>query len=322
MKGVILDYESLAPQDLNVDKLYKLPVEWTVYSHTTPEQVPDRIKGTQIVLTNKVPLRKKEILSSSQLKMISVLATGTDIIDLEVAKDSHVVVCNVSQYGTPSVVQHTWSLILALTTKIMPYHKEVLQGEWSESLHFCMSHFPVRELYGKTLGIIGSGTLGRGVGKIGDAFGMNVQYALLPNRPISKQNQDIQKIPFEELLSEADVLSIHCPLTPETRNLISKVELQKMKPHAILVNSSRGGIIHEQDLKDALVNNFIGGAATDVLTQEPPAKEHVLLHSDIPNFIITPHTAWIAKEARQRLVDQTIDNVHAFISGKSIRQVI
>ena len=226
--------------------------------------------------------------------------------------------CNAVGYGTASVVQHVWALLLALTTNLSSYSRTTVDGTWAQSKFFCLLDYPVRELEGKTLGIVGAGDLGTGVAKIAEAFGMKVIFAALPGRNYS---DDLLRQPFNELLPVVDVLSLHCPLTNETQGLIGAEQLSLMKSSAVLINSARGGLIDEPALKRALLAGEIAGAGLDVLSAEPPVDGNPLIDSDIPNLIITPHTAWVAVEARQRLLGQMVDNISAFLEGKTLRQV-
>lgn len=318
MQGVILDFDSVGPADLDLSKLYELPVQWTVYPNCLPSQVAERIASAEIALINKAPILAPQIEIASELKLISIFATGTNIIDLDAARARGIVVSNAIGYGTGSVVQHVWSLILALTTNLDGYRKAAMDGSWEESDFFCVMDFSVRELQGKVIGIVGAGELGSGVAKIAEAFGMRVVFAALPGRSYSPQ---ANRIPFKDLLTKADIVSLHCPLTKDTAGLISTEELGLMKDSAILINTARGALVDEHALKKALQERTIAGAATDVLSVEPPVDGNVLLDESIPNLIITPHVAWIAHESRQRLVDQVAGNVEAFLEGKPRNQV-
>jgi len=318
MKGVILDADSLGPSDVDLGSITGLPIEWTIYDTSQPEEVVDRITDAEVVLTNKAPIGEAELSVAPGLKYIGVLATGTNLIDLNATKARGVVVTNVVGYGTASVVQHTWALILALTTKLPDYNVSALDGRWSESPFFCLLDFPVHELEGKILGIVGYGQLGKKVADIGRAFGMNVEVAALPWRHSNDTDKmdGTDRIPFDKLLAEADVISLHCPLTEETRNLIGRKQLAMMKNSALLVNCARGGIVHEQALVEALEDGVIAGAGVDVLTEEPPKNGNPLLSPEIPNLIVTPHSAWVAKESRQRLIVQVVENIKAFLAGE------
>jgi glycerate dehydrogenase len=319
MQGVILDFDSVGPADLDLSKLYELPVNWTIYSHCLPSEVTQRIADADIVLINKAPILAPQIKAATRLKFISIFATGTNIIDLDAARANKIVVSNAVKYGTGSVVQHVWSLILALTTNLDGYRQAAMDGRWEDSEFFCFMDFSVRELQGKILGIVGAGELGCGVAKIAEAFGMEVIYASLPGRVHSHQPN---RMPLNSLLSKADIVSLHCPLTETTKNLIGEKELGLMPSTSLLINTSRGALIDEPALRQALIEERIAGAALDVLSVEPPVDGNVLLDESIPNLIITPHVAWIAQEARQRLIDQVAGNVEAFLQGKPQNQVI
>jgi glycerate dehydrogenase len=313
MNAVILDCDSLGPHDLNMQALYDLPLNWRVYGATSPEQVVERIADADIVVTNKVPLTALTLSRAPKLKLITLTATGTNVVDLAAAQARDMVVCNAVKYCTGSVVQHTWALILALSTRLNYCQQTASDGTWGKSPFFCLLDYPVQELAGKVLGIIGAGELGRGVAAVAEAFGMRVIYAALPGRDYGADD----RVEFEAFLAMADVVSVHCPLTPNTVDLIDADELTKMKPTAILVNTARGGIVNEMALKDALLANTIAGAAVDVLTTEPPREGNVLLDSAIPNLIVTPHCAWAARESRQRVVEQMAENIRDFLAAKT-----
>ncbi len=318
MKAVLLDCNSLGPDDLDLSALMALPVDWTIYPETSDREVCERIVDADIILTNKVPINALSLSQAPRLKIISVMATGTNAVDLQAAAQHQVVVCNAVKYGTGSVVQHVWALILALTTRLADYQRAAVDGTWQDSSLFCLLNFPVEELQGKVLGIVGAGELGRGVAKVAEAFGLEVIYAALPGR----QYADQQRVDFKALLSRADIVSLHCPLTDETTNLIDEVELALMKPSAVLINTARGGMVNEVALRRALLNGTIAGAGIDVLTNEPPRQGNPLLDETIPNLIVTPHCAWAARQSRQRLVDQTVENVRAFLQGKPLPRAV
>ncbi len=317
-KGVILDADSLGTDDLDLSLITNLPIDWKIYSASAPPQVAGRIAKADFVVTNKAPIGEVELSAAAGLKLIAVAATGVNVIDLDRARDRGVSVCNCTGYGTASVVQHTFALILALTTHLLDYRRDALGGRWSKSPFFCLMDYPVQELAGKTLGIIGYGELGRGVANIGRAFGMTVKVAALPGRTYDNRTaiQGSPRIPLHELLPQTDVLSLHCPLTPETKKLIGASQLLAMRNNAILINTARGGIVDEQALANALCDGHIGGAGIDVLSEEPPRHGNPLLNPDIPNLIVTPHSAWISRESRQRLVNQLADNIQAFLKGE------
>ncbi|MFW1746845.1 2-hydroxyacid dehydrogenase [Acinetobacter guillouiae] len=316
MKAVFLDYESLDKQDLDFSLLSAAFDDLILYPSTTAEQVLARIQDVDVVISNKVIVNAEAMEQCKNLKLILISATGTNNIDLDFARSKGIVVCNCQGYGTSAVAQHTLTLMLALATSLLKYEHAVKQGEWNKSPIFCLLDFPIVELSGKTLGIIGYGELGQAVAKLAEAFGMKILVASLPNRPTHKD-----RTPFAELLAQVDFLSLHCPLTEETRDLIDSQAFDKMKNSAFLINCARGGIVNEQALADALRQGKIAGAATDVLSVEPPTQGNVLLAQDIPNLIITPHSAWGSVDARQRIVNQMLENVEAFKQRKVIRQV-
>lgn len=316
MKAVFLDYESLDKQDLDFSLLSAAFDDLILYPSTTAEQVLARIQDVDVVISNKVIVNAEAMEQCKNLKLILISATGTNNIDLDFARSKGIVVCNCQGYGTSAVAQHTLTLMLALATSLLKYEYAVKQGEWNKSPIFCLLDFPIVELSGKTLGIIGYGELGQAVAKLAEAFGMKILVASLPNRPTHKD-----RTPFAEMLAQVDFLSLHCPLTEETRDLIDSQAFDKMKNSAFLINCARGGIVNEQALADALRQGKIAGAATDVLSVEPPTQGNVLLAQDIPNLIITPHSAWGSVDARQRIVNQMLENVEAFKQRKVIRQV-
>lgn len=313
MKGVFLDLASMG-EGLDQSELNAALDEYVSYETTSPEDVPARIKGFDIVIVNKVVLGKAEIASNPDLKLIAVTATGINNIDLQAARDAGVRVCNVTQYGRPAIVQHTFSLLLALTNRLLDYARDVQEGRWNMSPIFCLMDYPIVELEGKTLGLIGYGDLGQGVAKMAEAFGMNVLLAARPGQSLESVD-GYTRVPLENLLPEVDVLSIHCLLSDETVDLIDDKALSLMKPSAYLLNLARGGIVNEAALADALKDGRLAGAATDVLSVEPPKDGNVLLDREIPNLIVTPHCAWASREARQRLLDKTSTNIHCYRNG-------
>lgn len=316
MKAVFLDYESLDKNDLDFSQLKSAFDELTLYPSTTAEQILERIQNVDVVISNKVVIDANMMEQCHKLKLILISATGTNNVDLNKAKSKGIMVCNCQGYGTSAVAQHTMLLMLALSTSLLKYNQAVQQGEWNKSPIFCLLDFPIIELSGKTLGIIGYGELGQAVVRLAEAFGMNVIIGLLPNRP-----SDQSRVPFTDLLAQVDFLSFHCPLTDETRDLMGDQQFDLMKKSAFLINCARGGIVNEQALADALRQGKIAGAATDVLSVEPPKAGNILLADDIPNLIITPHSAWGSREARQRMVNQLFENTQAFKHGQPIRQV-
>ncbi|WP_122898815.1 2-hydroxyacid dehydrogenase [Acinetobacter sp. B51(2017)] len=316
MQAVFLDYQSLDQNDLDLTGLAQDFSHLELFAATEPEQVLARIQNADVVISNKVKLDAPILKQCPKLKLILISATGTNNIDLAQAKAQGIVVCNCQAYGTAAVAQHTLMLMLNLATSFVQYDRAVRAGKWQQAKQFCLLDFPIVELAGKTLGIVGFGELGQAVAKLAEAFGMQVRVAQLPNRPLQAD-----RVALVELLPQVDFLTLHCPLTDDTRDLISSAELQAMKSSAFLINCARGGIVNEAALKQALVSGEIAGAATDVLTVEPPMHGHLLLDDSIPNLLITPHSAWGSVDARQRIVEQMRENFAAFQAGQPIRQV-
>ena len=315
MKAVFLDYESLDKNDLDFSALREIFTDLELYPSTLDTQVLERVQHADVVITNKVVLDTENLKQCLSLKLILISATGTNNVDLAQAKAQGITVCNCQGYGTSAVAQHTLMLMLTLATSVIQYDHAVKQGEWNKSPIFCLLDFPIVELAGKTLGILGYGELGQAVAKLAEAFGMKIIVGALPNR--STEN----RVALSELLPQVDFLSLHCPLTEETRDLIDSQAFERMKPSAFLINCARGGIVNEQALATALRTGQIAGAATDVLSVEPPKEGNILLTDDIPNLIITPHNAWGSVDARQRIVQQLTENALAFQQGQPIRQV-
>lgn len=315
-KAVFLDHTSLDLGDLDLGVLHECFTDLQLHASTAPDQVAPRLNGAQVAITNKVAIDASTFASCPDLKLVLVTATGTNNVDLESAREHGVTVCNCQGYGTPSVAQHTLLLLLALATRLPDYQKAVQQGLWQKSSQFCLLDFPIVELEGKTLGVLGHGELGSAVARLAEAFGMRVLLGQIPGRP-----ERPDRIALQELLPEVDALTLHCPLNEHTRNMLGAHELSLLKPHAFIVNTARGGLIDEQALADALRNGHLGGAASDVLSVEPPVNGNPLLAGDIPRLIITPHSAWGAQEARQRIVAQVAENAQAFFAGAALRVV-
>ncbi|ROS05260.1 glycerate dehydrogenase [Sinobacterium caligoides] len=314
----MLDAASLRPEQLDLAALYNVEgVDWQVYESTLPGEIDERIAQAHIVLTNKVVIGAEAIARAEQLRLISVMATGTNNIDLAAASKQGIVVCNAQSYSMPSLMQHTWMLILALAGKVVLMQEQVREGAWQQASQFCLLDHSAVELSGKVLGVIGFGDSGRAVAAIAEAFGMKV---LVAQRPGSEHCPD-GRVPLEVLLRESDVVSIHCPLTEHSAGLIASAELALMKAGAFIVNTARGGIIDECALAEALREGEIAGAALDVLSTEPPPANHPLLAADVPNLILTPHSAWGSIESRQRLVDQLCAVVEGFVAGNIVQQV-
>ncbi len=310
--AVLLDRDTIdAGGDIDFSALEAMFAQYRSHPYTLRDAILERIAGAEVLISNKVMLDENALRSVAGLKLVLIAATGTNNVDLKAAKRLGVPVCNVRGYATPAVTQHAMALILALATRLIDYRQAVREGRWQKARQFCLLDYPVRELAGKTLGIVGHGELGRGVARLAEPFGMKVLIAQRPGGPAQAG-----RVPLDELLPQADVLSLHCPLTPETRNLIGARELGLMKRDAILINTARGGIVDEQALADALRAGRLGGAGFDVLTEEPPVRGNVLLDPEIPNLIVTPHSAWASRETRQRLVDELVRNVQAYLDGR------
>ncbi len=313
MRGVFLDLESVSTGDLLLASLESALPDWNFHPATDARQVASRIEGCDVVVSNKVVLDADTILGAGALRFICVAATGTNNIDLKAARQRNVTVSNVVGYATPAVVQHVFGLLLALSTRLIDYDHWIHEGNWQRSEQFCSLAFPIRELSGKVMGIVGYGELGRAVAHVAQAFGMQVLVAQRPGSDAPAAN----RVPLEALLPQVDVLSLHCPLTAETRNLIGARELAMMKADAVLINTARGGIVEEAALADALRRGRLGGAGIDVLSREPPRDGNPLLQEPpLPNLIVTPHTAWASCESRQRMIEEVAANVRAFITGR------
>ncbi|BAP80807.1 glycerate dehydrogenase [Pseudomonas sp. MT-1] len=315
-RAVFLDLSPLDQGDLDLAPLQSAFAELTCHTQTSETQIVDRLEGAEVAIVNKVALSDATLAACPDLKLILVAATGVNNIDLAAAKQRGIAVCNCQAYGTATVAQHTLMLLLALATRLPDYQAAVARGRWQESGQFCLLDFPIIELAGKTLGVLGHGELGGAVGKLAEALGMRVLVGNLPGRPPRPD-----RLELDELLPQIDALTLHCPLTDQTRNLIGARELQLMKPSAFIINTARGGLIDEQALADTLRSGHLGGAATDVLISEPPSNDNPLLAADVPRLIVTPHSAWGSREARQRIVGQLRDNAEAFFAGTPKRQV-
>ena len=315
-RAVFLDYTSLDMGDLDLDPLRRSFGDLQLCADTTPANVIERLQGVSVAISNKALLNAQTLAACPELKLILVAATGTNNVDLEAARALGITVANCQGYGTPSVAQHTLGLLLALATRLVDYNKAVADGQWQQAKQFCLLDFPIVELEGKTLGLFGHGELGSAVAKLAEAFGMRVLIGQIPGRPARAG-----RLALDELLPQVDALTFHCPLTEHTRNFIGARELALLKPGAFVVNTARGGMIDEQALADALRSGHLGGAATDVLSVEPPRDGNPLLAADIPRLIITPHSAWGSREARQRIVGQLAQNAEAFFTGTALRVV-
>ena len=310
MKIVVLDGFTLNPGDLSWDELKSLG-DCDIYDRTPPEEVVKRAADAEIVLTNKAPVTRESILALPRLKYIGVLATGYNIVDTAAARERDIPVTNVPTYGTRSVAQHTFALLLELTQHAGHHAQTVRDGRWTKGSDFCYWDFPLVELDGLTMGIVGYGRIGKAVAELAAAFGMKV---LATSATPKHAPTNIQFTDLATLFRQSDVISLHCPLTPQTKNLLNKERLGLMKPTAFLLNTSRGALIDEQALADALNSGRIAGAAVDVLSIEPPPADNPLLRAK--NCLVTPHIAWATRAARSRLMQIAIANVRAFIAGE------
>jgi glycerate dehydrogenase len=284
------------------------PHSYKEYDVTGPDQIVERLRDATIAIINKVPMRAATLAQLPNLKLIAVAATGTDVVDKAYTKAHGIVVSNIRNYAFNTVPEHVFALAFALRRSIVPYVDDVRAGRWQEADQFCFFDHPIRDMRGSTLGIVGYGALGKSVGKIAEAFGMKIlAYDVFPQPGL---------VDLDTLIKDSDIITLHAPLTPDTKNMIGARELGMMKPHALLINTARGGLVDEAALAEALTAGKIGGAGFDVLTVEPPKQGNILLDLKLPNLIITPHVAWASREAMQILADQLIDNVEAFAAGK------
>ena len=308
MKIVVLDGYTLNPGDLDWKDLEKLG-DVTIYERTPSEKILERANKADIVLTNKTPLTDKEICALPSLQYIGVLATGYNVVDVKAAADRNVIVTNIPTYGTKSVAQMTFALLLEMTQHVQQHSDAVRLGAWSECKDFCFWKHPLIELEGKTMGIIGFGRIGQAVANVAEAYGMKI--LAYDAYQFELQGRNYKWADLDELLSESDVISLHCPLTQDNNGIINKNTLRKMKKSAFLINTSRGPLIVDEDLADALNKEVIAGAGLDVLSVEPPKPDNPLLTAK--NCIITPHISWATKEARTRLMAIAVDNVKNFL---------
>ena len=317
MKAVFLDFATLGP-GLDMSAMQALLPDLTIFDVTNAAQVAERIRDAEFVLINKVRLGGEILKNSPNLKFVGLTATGTDNVDLEVARQCGIAVCNIRAYCTQSVAEHVFGCLLNITHSLGQYNATVRAGEWQTSADFCLMSHPIRELSAMTLGIVGFGSLGKGVADAARAFGMKV---IISARP-GAGTVDKGRVSFDELLQCSDVISLHCPLTDTTVGLFGEAEFEKMKSGAILINTARGGLVDSAALVSALGNGNIAAAALDVLPQEPPVDGDPLLDYDGPNLLITPHIAWASNEARQAAVDQLTACVDAFLAGEKLNRVV
>lgn len=306
---VFLDRETLRPD--TVLRPPRFPHELTSYPRTAPDDVASRIAEADIVITNKVRLTADAIAAAPRLRFVAVAATGYDVVDVAACRARGIAVSNIRGYARTSVPEHVFALIFALRRSLVAYREAVIAGRWQRAGQFCFFDYPIDDLAGSTLGVVGRGELGQAVGRIGEALGMRVQFAARRGEAPADG-----RVPFETLLATSDVISLHCPLTPQTRGLIGPAEFAAMARRPLLINTARGGLVQEDALAAALDAGQIAGLGFDVASAEPPAADHPLMRlASRPNVILTPHVAWASRQAVQALADQLIDNLEAFAAG-------
>ena len=317
MRAVFLDFGTVSSGDLDTGSLERVTPGIVLHVQTDAADVAAHIAGFEAVFANKSVISRAMIEANPQLRLIALTATGVDNVDLATAREANVAVCNLRDYCTPSVVQHVFAMLLALTHRLHDYDALVHSGRWEQAGLFSVFPYPIRELQGRVFGIVGYGALGRAVSRVAESFGMRVEIANRPGGPAVAGRTDL-----DELLPRLDVLSLHCPLTDATRGLIGGARLARMKPDAVLINTARGALVDARALADALRNQRLGGAGIDVLEREPPPADHPLLDPSIPNLIVTPHIAWAARESRQRCLDELALNVESFLAGGRRNRVV
>ena len=304
---VVLDRDTLVNRPFDFD----FPHTLSSYGTTEAHETLTRIRGADIVITNKVVISAQAFAENPQLKLVAVTATGVNNVDVEAAKQNGTAVCNIRAYGNESVAEHAFMMMITLMRNLPAYQRDVAAGLWENSPFFCHLGAPMRDLNGKTLAIFGRGNIGKTLATYAQAFKMNVVFAEHKNAQSVRDGY----VSFDEAIRSADVVSLNCPLTPQTANMIGEAELQQMKPGAILINCGRGGLVDEAALVAALKYGQIDGAGFDVLTQEPPRDGNPLLKARLPNLIVTPHIAWASQEAANRLFDILLDNINRFVVG-------
>jgi len=314
MKIVVLDGYTENPGDLSWQGLEQLG-DVTVYDRTPAELVTQRIGDAEIIYTNKTPITRQVLEASPSVKFVGVLATGYNVVDVQAARELGVTVTNIPTYGTAAVAQYTFALLLEVCHHVGEHNAAVQRGEWQACPDFCFWNYPLIELAGKTLGLIGCGRIGREVAKIAAAFGMKV----IAFNPHNTSYEGIEFVQLEDIFARSDVISLHCPLFEENRGIINRASIQKMKDGVIIINTARGPLIVEQDLREALMAGKVAGAAVDVVSSEPIGADNPLL--GLKNCIITPHIAWAPKESRMRLMDIAVENLASFLKGEPINVV-
>jgi len=328
LRAVFLDFGTVSHGDLDTTRLEQVLPDITLYPTSTDAEVDERIAGCEFILTNKLNISRARMRAVPGLRLVGLTATGTNNVDLGAARELGIAVCNIRDYCTVSVAQHVLGVMLALTHRLREYHQAAVDGTWARSEQFTVPGAPIRELTGKVLGIVGFGTLGKAVAKAAQAaLGMRVLVARRPGTPAERDADTATsagpvRVSLDELLRTADVLSLHCPLTPATTGMIGRDELALMKPDALLINTARGALVDLDALVAALRGGDLGGAAIDVLPQEPPIGGSPLFAPGIPNLIVTPHVAWAALEARQRAVDELALNIGDFLRGGNRGRVV
>lgn len=319
MKAVFLDFGTMGPEDLDPSTLAAVVPNLEVFDSTAPELVAERIDGVEFVFANKVRMTAELISNASDLRFIGLTATGVDNVDLDAAEKHDVAVCNIRSYCTQSVVEHVFAVLLNLTHSILQYDRSARSGAWQKADNFCMLEFPIRELSAMTIGLVGHGNLGSGVARMARQFGMTV---MLARRPGTEAVPGDGRFALTEVLERSDAISLHCPLTDETRGLIGGRELLLMKPGAILINTARGGLVDSAALVKALRSGTIAAVAIDVLPNEPPVGGDPLLDYKGDNLILTPHIAWGTVEARQKAIDEVAANAEAYLAGDRRNRVV
>ena len=317
MRAVFLDYATVSNGDLDPSVLARAAGSLELFAMTRAAEINERIGGADIVLLNTITLSRTDLQAARALKLVALAATGTDNVDLQAAQELGIAVCNLRGYCTASVAQHTWAMILSLTQHLSDHARFATGGAWQRGEEPDVLARPLRELAGRTLGVVGFGALGRAVARVGEVFGMRVIVARRPGAapPDPTRTPDPSRVGLSELLAASDVVSLHCPLTPATRGMVGARELALMKRDALLINTARGALVDAQALAEALRAGRFGGAGIDVLSQEPPFDGDPLLDPGIPNLIVTPHVAWAAREARQRCLDEMAANIQDFLRG-------
>jgi glycerate dehydrogenase len=290
----------------------KFEHEWVEYPESFADQVVERIRDATIIISNKLSLGEPQLAEAPKVKLIAIAATGSDCVELDYCRSRGIAVCNVRGYAANSVPEHVLMLILALRRNVVAYRTDVREGKWQQSKQFCLLTHPLNDIKGTTIGIVGHGAIGKSMSRLAEALGLKVLLAEHKHAREIRQG----RTSFAEVLKESDVVTLHCPLTEDTRDMFGSEEFATMKPNALLINTARGALIQEEALANALQSGLIAGAAIDCLREEPPRNGNSLLDLDLPNLIVTPHVAWASEEAVQALADQVIDNIEAFVAGR------